>query len=179
MSAALLPAFSAAALLLAIAGVAKVTSPYLAQASLSAAGVRIPAVAVRLLGAGELAVGGAAFLEPTTFTAAATAVAYGGFCLFTVRLLRTTAGTRVDCGCFGGAGSEASPVHLGLNAIAFAICIGATAAPPPGPDWVLARAPLTATAICLGVAAATYAAYLVFTAFPRAWRSYGSAADPS
>jgi hypothetical protein len=177
MTAALLPAFAAASLLLTIAGAAKVMSPYLAQGSLSAAGIGVPAFAVRVLGACELAVGGAAFLEPTTITALATAVAYGAFCLFTLRLLRT-AGARVDCGCFGGAGSEASGVHLSLNAVAFAVCVLATVAPPPGPDWVFARAPLTAVAFCVGVGAATYASYLVFTAFPRAWRSYGSA-DPS
>jgi hypothetical protein len=61
-----------------------------------------------------------------------------------------------------------------LNAVALAVCLLAAAAPPRGPGWILARAPLTAVAICSGVGAAAYAAYLLFTAFPRAWRSYGS-----
>jgi hypothetical protein len=173
MSAALLPAFAAAALLLAIAGAAKVVSPYPARGSLSAAGIRVPLVAVRVVGAGEAAVGAAALVEPGTVTALAAALAYGGFCVFTVRLLRATGG-EVDCGCFGAAGSEAGPVHLVLNGVAFAVCLLAATAPPPGPGWVLAHAPLTTVAICAGVGAAAYASYLVFTAFPRAWRSYGS-----
>ncbi|MEA2428559.1 MAG: Methylamine utilization protein MauE [Thermoleophilaceae bacterium] len=173
MSSAVLPAFAAATLLLAIAGVAKVVSPYAAQGSLSAAGINVPPAAVRALGAGEAALGGAAFLAPGTLAALAAALAYGGFCLFTLRLLRV-AGDGVDCGCFGGSGSEAGRVHLVLNAVAFAVCLLAVAAPPRGPAWILEHAPLTTVAICSGVGAAAYAAYLVFTAFPRAWRSYGS-----
>jgi hypothetical protein len=61
-----------------------------------------------------------------------------------------------------------------LNAVAFVVCLVAAAAPPAGPGWVFGLAPLTAAAISIGVGAAAYAAYLVFTEFPHAWRSYGS-----
>jgi hypothetical protein len=172
MSSALLPAFASAALLLTIAGAAKIASPYLAQASLSGAGIRLPRALVRVLGAAEVSVGAAAILAPNTITALAAALAYAGFCAFIVRLLRAEGGGL--CGCFGGAGSEASPVHLALNAAALAVCAVAAASPPHGPDWVFARDPLVAVAICIGVGAATYASYVLFTAFPRAWRSYGS-----
>jgi hypothetical protein len=172
MSAALLSAFATAALLLAIAGAVKVVAPHPAQGSLAAAGIRVPPLAVRALGAAEAAVGGAALLHPSTVTALAVALAYGGFCLFTLRLLR--AAGRAGCGCFGSAESEAGPVHLALNAVAFVVCLLAAVAPPPGLDWALGRAPLTAVTICVGVGAATYASYLLFTVFPRAWRSYGS-----
>ncbi|MEA2431759.1 MAG: Methylamine utilization protein MauE, partial [Thermoleophilaceae bacterium] len=99
----------------------------------------------------------------------------GAFCLFTVRLLRI-ADEGIDCGCFGGAGSEVSRIHVALNAVAFAVCAASAAWPPPGPDWVFGRAPLTAIAVCIGVAAAAYASFLAFTVFPRAWRSYSNGA---
>src|SRR3954454_6234150 len=101
----LLPAFSAAAILLVIAGASKIASPYMAQASLSTAGLPAPLTGVRALALCEVAIGSAALIEPSTLTAALAALAYGVFCLFTLRLLRL-ADEGIDCGCFGGAGSE-------------------------------------------------------------------------
>jgi hypothetical protein len=171
VSAALLPAFAASAILLIVAGAAKVASPYSAQASLSTAGLPAPLRGVRVIALGEVAIGTAALLDPSTVTAIAAGLAYGAFCLFTVRLLRM-ADEGIDCGCFGGAGSEVSRVHVTLNAVAFAVCVAAAAWPPHGPGWVFGRAPLTAVAICVGAAAAAYASFLAFTVFPRAWESY-------
>jgi uncharacterized membrane protein YphA (DoxX/SURF4 family) len=171
----LLPAFAVAAILLVVAGASKIASPYMTQASLSTAGLPAPLAAVRVLALAEVAIGAAALIEPTTLTAAVAAVAYATFCLFTVRLLRM-ADEGVDCGCFGGAGSEVSRIHVALNATAFAICAAAAAWPPPGPGWVFGRAPLTAIAVSIGIAAAAYASFLAFTVFPRAWRSYSNGA---
>src|SRR2546423_3694131 len=81
----LLPAFAAAAILLVIAGASKIASPYMAQASLSTAGMPAPLAGVRALALGEVAVGAAALLDPSTITATLAAVAYGVFCLFTTR----------------------------------------------------------------------------------------------
>jgi hypothetical protein len=167
----LLPAFSAAAILLVIAGASKIASPYMAQASLSTAGLPAPLTGVRVLALAEAAVGAAALIEPTPLTAAAAALAYGAFCLFTLRLLRL-ADEGVDCGCFGGAGSEVGGVHVGLNAAAFAVCVAAALAPPPDLGWVFHRTPLTAIAVCIGTGAIAYASFLAFTVLPRAWQSY-------
>jgi hypothetical protein len=82
----------------------------------------------------------------------------------------------IDCGCFGGAGSEVSRIHVALNAVAFAVCAAAAAWPPRGPGWVFDRSPLTAMAVSIGIAAAAYASFLAFTVFPRAWRSYSNGA---
>jgi hypothetical protein len=174
MSAALFPAFAAAALLLAGAGVAKLVSPQAARTALSVAGIAVPSAAVRALGAGEIAVGAAALAAPGPATAAAAALAYGSFFLFVWRLLRVARGT-ADCGCFGTAGPEAGAIHLVVNACAFGVCaLAAAATAPRGPHWLLAQSPLTGLATSAGVAAAAYAVYLVLTAFPRAWRSYGA-----
>ena len=175
MPAVLLPAFAVAAVLLIVAGAAKIASPYMTQASLSTAGLPAPLFGVRALALAEVAIGTAALLDPSTPTALAMALAYGAFCLFTLRLLRM-ADDGVDCGCFGGAGSEVSRIHVGLNAAAFAVSVAAAAWPPPGPDWVFSRSPLTAVAFCVGVAASAYASFLAFTVFPRAWQSYGKGA---
>ena len=175
MPAVLLPAFAASAILLVIAGASKIASPYMAQASLSTAGLPAPLAGVRVLALAEAAIGTAAVLEPSPLTAGAAALAYGAFGLFTVRLLRM-ADEGIDCGCFGGAGSEVSRIHVALNATAFAICAAAAAWPPPGPSWVFGRAPLTAIAVSIGIAAAAYASFLAFTVFPRAWRSYSNGA---
>jgi hypothetical protein len=158
-----------------VAGASKIASPYMAQASLSTAGLPAPLAGVRAIAVAELAIGTAALLSPGTLTALVAAAAYGAFCLFTVRLLRM-ADEGVDCGCFGGAGSEVSRVHVALNAVAFAVCVAAAAWPPPGPDWIFARSPLTAVTVCVGVAAVAYASFLAFTVFPRAWQSYGKGA---
>jgi hypothetical protein len=153
------------------AGASKIASPYMTQASLSTAGLPAPLAVVRALALAEVAIGTAALLSPSALTAAVTALAYGAFCLFTLRLL-SMADEGVDCGCFGGAGSEVGRVHVGLNAAAFAVCVAAALAPPPDLGWVLHRAPLTAFAVCLGTGAIAYASFLAFTVFPRAWQSY-------
>jgi hypothetical protein len=167
----LLPAFAATAILLVIAGASKIASPYAAQASLSTAGLPAPLAGVRVLALCEVAIGAAAVIEPTRLSALAAALAYGAFLLFTVRLLRM-ADEGVDCGCFGGAGSEVSRVHVTLNAAAFAVCVAAVVAPPPDPGWVFHRAPIVAATVCVGIAAIAYASFLAFTVFPRAWQSY-------
>src|SRR5436305_2111477 len=129
MSAALLPAFAVVALLLAAAGVAKLVSPHAAQAAISVAGVRVPLAAVRVLGGAELVLAATALAKPGAAAAAGVAAAYAAFSLFTSRLLRVSGGS-ADCGCFGGAGSEASALHLTLNVIAFVVCGLAALFPP-------------------------------------------------
>jgi hypothetical protein len=167
----LLPAFAAAAILLVTAGASKIASPYMTQASLSTAGLPAPLAGVRVLALAEVAIGAAALIGPSTITAAVAALAYAVFCLFTIRLLRM-ADEGVECGCFGGAGSEVGGVHVALNAAAFAVCLAAAFAPPPNLGWIFHRAPLTAFAVCVGIGAIAYASFLAFTVFPRAWQSY-------
>jgi len=167
----LLPAFAATAILLVIAGASKIASPYMAQASLSTAGLPAPLTGVRVLALCEVAIGSAALIEPSALTAAVAVLAYAVFGLFTLRLLRL-ADEGIDCGCFGGAGSEVSGVHVTLNAAAFAVCVAAAIAPPPSLGWVFDRTPLTAITACVGIAAIAYASFLAFTVFPRAWQSY-------
>jgi hypothetical protein len=57
--------------------------------------------------------------------------------------------------------------------VACAVGVASAIAPPRGIGWVLGREPLSAASLALGMAAATFAAYLAFTALPSAWRAYG------
>jgi hypothetical protein len=168
MADALLPAYTVAALLLVIAGCAKLAAPDRAHAALATARIRVPVAAVRALGALEVVSGVAAlagFASPL-------AVAYACFLAFSVRLLR--AGGAIDCGCFGREGATIGPAHVAFNAAALCVCVLAALLHGRSPGSLLAADPLVAFTTALGVVAATCAAYLLLTAFPRAWRAYGS-----
>jgi methylamine utilization protein MauE len=166
----LLPGFWVACALLIIAGAAKLRSPAAAVGALRTAGLRTPAVGVRLLGAAEIAIGAFAVARPSVASAATVAVLYAGFALFVLRLLHSR--DPAPCGCFGAAGPEVSRMHPGLNVAACAVATASALAPPPGIGWVLRQDPLLALSLAVGMAGAAFAAFLAFTALPAAWRAY-------
>jgi hypothetical protein len=156
LAAALTPLFAASAALLVVAGVAK----------LRAAGRD------RALGVAELALGAAALANPTAPVAALVACAYAAFAGHVIRLLAT--GDRAPCGCLGARSAPASRVHLALNLAAAGTACAAVLRPPHGPTWLATLGAGTAIALVLGIAAATYSAYLALSALPRAWGAYGA-----
>lgn len=169
---ALVPMFTVACALLVVAGAFKLRDPSAARRSLARLGVSVPAPGIRALGAVEILVGAAALIRPVAVSAALVALAYGGFCVFVALLLR--AGGPADCGCFGGGGESVGITHVILNAAACTVAALAAVAPPPGLGWILTRAPLVSVSLILGIGAATFAVYGVFTLFQSAWRSYGA-----
>lgn len=169
---ALVPVFLVACALLAVSGFAKLGAPASARASLQLTGVRVPLLAVRALGAGEVALGVFAAIRPGPLTAGLVAGAYGAFLITTVRLLAVEGGA--DCGCFGTASAVASRSHAVLNFVACACAIVAAVFPPPGVGWIASRSPLVGVTLVVGTATAACAAYAVFTLFAPAWRAYGS-----
>jgi hypothetical protein len=173
---ALVPAFTVTCALLVFAGVSKVRSPQPARQAIRALGADVSATLVRGLGAAELGWGILATVRPGPVAAGGVALAYGAFCLVAFLLLR--AGPSVDCGCFGQASSVASWAHVALNAIACGLAVAVALIRPPGLLWIHTRTPLVAVTLVIGMAAAAYAAYAVFTLFPPAWRAYGSAGEP-
>lgn len=126
----------------------------------------MPPTIVRALGGAEVAIGAAAAVRPSSLMAALVALAYGAFCVFVL------SGRLTRCGCFGAVAVGSRVVHVLLNAVACAVAAVAVIVPPPGVGWILARDPLIALPLVLGIAAASVAAYLMFTAFPVAWRAY-------
>jgi len=172
MASALMPIYGVTCVLLAVGGVFKVTAPRAARESLALARVHVPASVVRALGACEVVLGTAAAIAPRPLPAALVAVAYGGFCAFGLR--RLSAGERRDCGCFGAAGEGVGTTHILLTAIGCTTASLAVVFHPPGLAWILGHSPLAAITAGVGIAAASFAVYAVFTLFPSAWRSYGA-----
>jgi uncharacterized protein YjeT (DUF2065 family) len=167
----LAPLFACAAALLAVAGLMKLRAPQSASGALAALSLPAAAPAVRLAGACELAIGVWALAAPGRLCAAVLAAAYVGFAVFVAGLLRRGESTP-GCGCFGEAESELHPIHLAMNLLAAAAAGVAVASPPPGVFRIAADHPATGIVLCLAVAGAVYAAYLVYTAAPSAWRAF-------
>jgi hypothetical protein len=164
VSAALAPAFLVAALVLCVAGAAKLRSPDAAAAALG-----VSPWAVRGLACGEITLGAACALLPTWPLALALALVYGGFSLAAVVFRRRG----VSCGCFGDNGLPVSLAHVIASGLLGALALGAAVAGPRGLGWVLGRPAPTAAVLALGIAGALYATVIVYTQLPAAWAAWG------
>ncbi len=126
---------SAAALLLVVAGLAKLRDPGPARSAIVAARlpggarVRSPWVA-RSVGAAEVLVGTAALLVGGRWTAALLGASYLLLALVAWRLLSVASGT--GCGCFGATGAPISRWHLALDLGFAAACCRRGRVPHPG-----------------------------------------------
>lgn len=131
MSALFVP-YTAAAVLLLVAGVPKVLDPGPTRRAAEQAGLPSGVALVRLLGAAEATVGIAALLVGGRLPAVAVAVAYVGFGVVVTRGL--VRGDMDSCGCFNGDDSPPSVLHvvldLGLAGSAVAVAVGPAAAWP-------------------------------------------------
>jgi hypothetical protein len=143
--------YLAAAVLLVVAGAAKVRDPGdLATAAPVGSGT------VRALAAGELVLGVLAVVRPSTVTAALVALSYVAFAAY-VLWLRTTGGPLATCGCFGAVDTAPTRTHVAVD-VALAVSAAAVAvgdvggwlpdvlAGQPGGGWPLVG---TAAAIAL------------------------------
>ncbi len=159
-----------AALLLVVAGVAKLRRP--APTGLALAELGLPGAdpAVRILGGvevlaavGAIALGGLA--------AGAVAILYLGFALVTalqVRRSRRT-GEAADCGCFGEAGAPVDATHAAVNLLLAAGALWAALAPADGlAGWLDAPGAALAVAALAGVGAIGVRALLTDLAVVRA-----------
>ena len=126
--------YLAAALLLVVAGLAKVARPLSLVRALRAAGLRVraPLLArwVRGLALLEAALGAVAVVQPSRAAALLVAVSYAGFTAFVLRALRRGS-PLASCGCFGQADTPPTPGHAvvtGMLAVAAGlIAIGSAA----------------------------------------------------
>lgn len=120
--------FTAVALLLLLAGGAKLVRPDGARRALRRAGVAPPAGAVRAVGAVEA---GAAITAMTTGSrpaALAVAAVYAALVAVAWRLRRRRAG----CGCFGDDTAPVTGLHLAVNAVGALVALAAAAWPVGG-----------------------------------------------
>ena len=101
-----------AALVLIVAGVAKLRAPAPAAAALRELGLPAAALAIRAFAAGEIALGVWALAAPTSVAAIALACCYAAFAVLALLL----ASRRAACGCFGEGDFPASRAQALLSA---------------------------------------------------------------
>ena len=160
---------SAAALLLAAAGLAKLRQRAPVRSALAAAGIpgaqRLGAkAATRLSGTVELAIAAVALLVGGRLGAVAIAVAFLVLAGLSARMVSIESGQ--DCGCF----ARPVPVshwHTAVNLSCMLAGLVAAVLPPTGSLITeFGRRPATVSALLLAAAVLAYLAYLVMTALP-------------
>jgi hypothetical protein len=158
--------FMAVAVLVAIAGVAKLIRPGPTGSALRSAGLPSSAAAVRVLGGAELALALAALATGSRLAAAGLAGAYLGFAWFSwsaIREGRVLAG----CGCFGQPDTPPTRLHVTLNLGAAGVA-GAVAVVPIGPvAAALTGPPVEVAALLVGVLASVMLLYALLAELPK------------
>lgn len=154
---------AAAALLLLVAGVAKVVRPAPTSELLATLGLSARAAIAVAIGAAELAVGLTALAVGGPAPAAATGVLYVGF---TLVVWRAMAAGAESCGCFGRVDAPPSWIHVVGNAALAAVSFGAAAG--DSPLDVMDGQPAGGVAFVLGVGVVAGLALVAFTALPEA-----------
>lgn len=152
-----------AALVLIIAGVAKLRSPGAAARAVGATPTAIRAYALA-----ELLLGGWALVAAGPLASGLLAAVYCGFAGLTLVLARRGAA----CGCFGSEQAPASPIQsLVSGALALVAAAGAVAG-AHGAAWILQQPPGTAAVLVLGTAGAVYGVVLTYSELPLVWRAW-------
>jgi hypothetical protein len=154
-----------AAIVLGIAGLAKLRSPATAAAALA---VR-PAL-IRCFALLELGLGAAALVSPAPALSALLAVTYLALAALTLVLARRSAA----CGCFGEGQTPASISQSILSVVLALVCAAAAVLAPHALGWILARPAGTAAVLVVGTAGAVYGTVVAYSELPLAWRSWSA-----
>jgi hypothetical protein len=141
--------FLAAAALLVIAGAQKVADPLPLVRALRSTGLKVPASAVRVVAAGEVAVG---IGSVVTGNGIAVALSYLAFTAFVV-VAKVKGGVLASCGCFGKADTPPTWLHAGIT-------LGLAVASTPG------RSAGIDLALLASAAAVAATGYLVMAVLP-------------
>ncbi|HEX2578077.1 MAG TPA: MauE/DoxX family redox-associated membrane protein [Aquihabitans sp.] len=155
----------AAALLLALAGALKVSSPAPTRVALRSAGLPDSVLAARLIGAGEVAVAAYALLAGGR-SAALVALAYVAFAAFSLRVIRATRG-RASCGCFGASDAPLTTLHVGVDLAVAAVAGLAVLDPVPGIVDVAADTPLAGIPFLAFTVLLAWLVQVLLTALPQ------------
>jgi len=156
-----------AALVLVVAGVAKLRAPAPAVGALRELGLPVGQPVIRVFAAFEVALGVWALARPGGVPAIALACCYALFAVLTLLLARH----RAACGCFGEGDLPASSLHAVISAVLAAACTAAAIWPPHG---ILDRPAGQAVVLVIGIAASAYAAVLAYTLLPAAWSAWSA-----
>ena len=157
--------FASGAVLLVVAGAAKLLKP--GQGVVDLLGFRAPTPLVRVVGASETAVGVTALL-----VGGATAWAVGLlYACFAVIVLRAVLAKAAACGCFGRLDAPPSWVHvvgnLTLAGVSFAAA-GAATAPVPAIVQSISDQPAIGAALAMEIVLMAGLGLATFTALPEA-----------
>lgn len=129
----------AAAVLLVVSGVLKVTNPGPAARSLASARGPSSTTLARLIGVGEIVVGTSTLVIGGTLLTGVLALAYLGFAAFAFRLMRVD--PQANCGCFGSSRSAVGATHVAVNTVV-AVAVSSTLwSPVEGVSDVVANSP--------------------------------------
>ena len=150
------------AVLLAVAGAAKIRDPAATSAALQGARLVSDRRLVRVLGLAEVALAAAVLVSGGRLPAALLAAAYAAFAVFAHRQARQGAG----CGCFGQSDAPATRLHVAVNVAGAGVA--AAAAVWPGASFVAAlRADVVGAVLTTAVLLLAAAALrLLLTALP-------------
>jgi hypothetical protein len=154
-----------AALVLVVAGAAKLRAPAPAVGALRELGLPAGQPAIRAFAAAEIALGVWVLASPGGVPAIALACCYAVFSVLALRL----ASRRAACGCFGEGDFPASRLQALISAALAVTCGGAAVWPPHG---ILDRPAGQAVVLVIGIAASAYATVLAYTQLPAAWSAW-------
>lgn len=171
MPEALVAPVASLAVILVVAGVAKLWRPRTAVTALRLAGGRGSDEAVRALGLFEIIVGVWWITSSAPLAAIAMAVLFSTFALFTVYVLAAEVPLS-SCGCLGVEDAPPTKIHVIVNSLAASLAAMAAVVGVPGFAMTLAAAPPAQSALTLAlVVVAVYLWFSAFTYLPRALAS--------
>lgn len=156
----------AAALLLGVAGVLKVTTPGPTRIALRHAGLPDSALAARAIGTGELLVTAYVIGWGGRLGAALLAGAYLGFAAFSARVITATRG-RASCGCFGASDAPLTKLHVRVDLAIAAVALVAVADPVPGLAAVAGDTPLAGVPFLAFTVLLAWLVQVLLTALPQ------------
>ncbi len=159
-----------AAIVVAVAGLAKLRSPAIAARALRELGVPAGAGFVVVVAAGEVGVGVWCLVTPGGAGALALACCYATFAAIAWLLARR----RASCGCFGEGGAPASVAQSLISVVLAAVCVAAAVHAPHGIAWVLGRPPDDAVVLLLGIVACAYGTVLAYTQLALVWGAWSA-----
>jgi uncharacterized membrane protein YphA (DoxX/SURF4 family) len=159
-----------AAVVLCVAGVAKLRSPGPATRAVETLGLPAKPALVRALAIVELTIGIWCAIDGSEPAALAVACLYAAFAAAAVLLSRRHSA----CGCFGAEELRASLWHAVLSATLGAAALAGALTGAHGLQWILDRPAFEATTILVGTAGAAYATVLAYTLLPQAWTSWSA-----
>ena len=171
----------AAAAVLGLAGLAKLRHPEAAAAAVTAA--RLPwrpmlgtTIAMRSVGAAELAVALAVLGLGGRWPALLLAAGYASLTVVAVRITRQA--PTQPCGCLGNATQPISRGHLAVDIAGLTVGLTATVVPQPSLPALLTAAPGATAAVVIAAALLTWLALLAMTALPELTRVRRTVENP-